>query len=233
MHSKDFMTSANSTKILISGGTDLADELRRGILKTQNTTEIQIGTAGSGVKPALCRNYDLFFIDADSSDEWKEMVRIIPEKSCRLILVSCRPDEYREAFRYHCYDFLYRPELETELQRILQRYFQETEDVILVHRNGIRAEIPISSIRMIEAAGNGVILNTGSRSEYVYGPLKRLIAEHDLMRCFVRISRSQLVAVSCISRIKNGMVLLKDGSRCYISRRFQNAVQSRLAESDR
>lgn len=183
------------------------------------------------MKADLCRNYDLFFIDADGCENWQEAVCAAGEGSCRLVPVSLRADEYREAFRCHCYDFLYRPELETELQRIMQRYFRETEDVIPVHKNGIRTEVPVRSIRMIEAAGNGVILNTADGPKYVYGPLKRLIAEHDLMRCFVRINRSQLVAVSCISRVTAGTVLMKDGSRYYISRRFQNAVQNRLTES--
>ncbi len=221
------MAKRNNTTLLIYGKTDSA-ELQQGIRKTEEELKIQIGTETGGVKHLMYRQYDLYFIDIDRNEDWQEKTCFIPDPHHRLVLIGNSMKEYREAFRYHCYDFLYRRETDAELKRILQRYFREIREVIPVRINGRKTEIPVTCIKAVEAERNRICLITGRGCLYRRGTLKKLAADYGLMRRFVRINRSQLIAVSEVETVKGSTVWMKDGSRYYISRRFLSAAKSRL-----
>jgi two-component system LytT family response regulator len=108
-------------------------------------------------------------------------------------------------------------------------------DRLVVKSNGTTRFVRASDIDWIEAAGVYVNLHVSGKEWLYRAALTELVAKLDAMR-FVRIHRSAVVNIESIERLEAAShgefeAVLKDGSRCRVSRGYRAQLEKRLGQS--
>jgi two-component system LytT family response regulator len=108
-------------------------------------------------------------------------------------------------------------------------------DRLVVKAHGATRFIRASDIDWIEAAGVYVNLHVGGKEWLYRAALSELAGKLDAMR-FVRIHRSAVVNIESIERLEAAShgefeAILKDGSRCRVSRGYRAQLEKRLGQS--
>jgi two-component system LytT family response regulator len=108
-------------------------------------------------------------------------------------------------------------------------------DRLVVKSGGTTRFLRASDIDWIEAAGVYVNLHAGGKDWLYRAALSELASKLDPIR-FVRIHRSAVVNIESIDRLEPAShgefeVVLKDGSRCRVSRGYRAHLEKRLGQS--
>ncbi|GLH74684.1 DNA-binding response regulator [Geothrix limicola] len=167
------------------------------------------------------------------------------------IIFSTAFDQYAmHAFEAAAVDYLLKPYDGDRLKRALDRAFTlhagvdgtpmnrlmgqlaltPLERLLVEGEKGLEA-LPLRAILRLEAEGKGVRLHTDRGIFEVRRALKDLEARLPGHR-FVRVHRSSLVALDAVLRLEpwdhgDGLLILKDGSHCVLSRTYRAAFLER------
>ena len=201
---------------------------------------------------------DLVFLDVQmpEMDGFEVLAALPTDRMPRVIFVTAYDEHAIRAFEVHALDYLLKPFDRDRFAAALARARAETkrdraagsnglrglrEDLIghgandrLVARAGGRVLfIPAEEIERVEAAGNYVKLH-GPKETYLLRESMAAIEQRLAPERFVRLSRSTIVnagRIRAIERAEHGDsgVVLDDGTRLRLSRRFREAVEARLA----
>ncbi len=167
------------------------------------------------------------------------------------IIFSTAYDQYAlEAFEASAVDYLLKPYDEERLRRALDRAYSwhgagqgadlraladrvarlPLERMLVEGERGLEA-LPLRNILCLEADGKRVRLRTDKGDFEVRRALKDLEIRLPIQR-FVRVHRSTLVALDAVLRLEpwdhgDGLLILKDGSHCVLSRTYRAAFLER------
>jgi two-component system LytT family response regulator len=105
---------------------------------------------------------------------------------------------------------------------------------LVVKSRGTTRFLRAADIDWIEAAGVYVNLHAGGKDWMYRAALGELAGKLDPMR-FVRVHRSAVVNIESIDRLEPAShgefeVVLKDGSRCRVSRGYRAHLEKRLGQ---
>lgn len=167
------------------------------------------------------------------------------------IIFSTAYDQYAlEAFEASAVDYLLKPYDEERLRRALDRALslhgagqgaglralvgrvaeRPLERLLVEGERGLEA-LPLRSLLCLEADGKVVRLRTDKGTFEQRRALKDLEARLPPQR-FVRVHRSAIVALDAVLRLEpwdhgDGLLILKDGSHCVLSRTYRAAFLER------
>jgi len=213
-----------------------------------------IGEAADGLE-AVARvrslNPDLLILDIQMPgltgfEVLEALVAPLPQ-----IIFSTAYDQYAlAAFEAHAVDYLLKPYDEERFRRALDRAFSlhgagkggdlkalvgrvaqlPLERLLVEGERGLEA-LSLRSVLCLEADGKLVRLRTDKGDFDVRRALKDLEARLPAQR-FVRVHRSAIVALDAVLRLEawdhgDGLLILKDGSHCVLSRTYRAAFLER------
>lgn len=166
------------------------------------------------------------------------------------VIFSTAFDQYAlDAFEAAAVDYLLKPYDEARLRRALDRAFgfragkgselqalvsriaqAPLERLLVEGEKGLEA-LPLRAILRLEAEGKLVRLHTEHGAFELRRALKDLEGRLPVHR-FVRVHRSTLVALEAVVRLEpwdhgDGLLILKDGSHCVLSRTYRAAFLER------
>jgi two-component system, LytTR family, response regulator len=209
--------------------------------------EIEIvGECGSGVEAlAEIRNSrpDLVFLDVEmpECDGFDVLEMLGGDLPPAVVFVTAYDKYALRAFEAGALDYLLKPfdnarfelALDRAKERILQgRRSPRTREQLAVKSAGQLTFLKISEIDWIEAADYYSCLHVGTKSHLLRRSMAELDQELD-QSAFCRIHRSTIVKLDRVRGLKlneNGDydVLLHNGTRLRLSRRYRKQLQSRL-----
>jgi len=246
---------AHSRKIraLIVDDEPLARSNLAVLLRVDPEIEV-IGECGSGVEAAdTMRNAkpDLLFLDVQMPEcDGFDTLEIVGTDLPPAIVFVTAYDQYAiRAFEAGALDYLLKPfddarfkrALDRAKTRILQYWSQpqtqgrSTNDHLAIKNAGSISFLKLSEIDWIEAADYYACLHVGPRSHLLRRSMTEL--ERELPpTAFCRIHRSSIVNLDQVRGLKLDAdgeyeVLLLDGTKLPLSRRYRKQLQSRLGPS--
>jgi two-component system, LytTR family, response regulator len=186
---------------------------------------------------------DLVFLDVempecDGFDVLEMLGRDLP---CAVIFVTAYDKYALRAFDAGALDYLLKPFDDARFERALARAKEKiahgrnlprTSELIAVKSAGQISFLKISEIDWIEASDYYSCLHVGAKSHLLRRSMLELDQELD-QTAFCRIHRSTIVQLDRVRSLKlneNGEydVLLNNGTRLRLSRRYRKELQSRL-----
>ena len=215
------------------------------LLRRDPQTEI-VGECSSGTEAlAEIRRVkpDLIFLDVqmpecDGFDVLEQLGMALPP----VIVFVTAYDQYAlRAFEAGALDYLLKPfdddRFELALARAKERIAQSKEfpkkpEILVIKGTGQVSLIRISEIDWIEAADYYACLHVGSKTHLLRRRMSEL--EHDLdPSAFCRIHRSTIVNLHRVQRLELNRdgeygVLLENGAKLRLSRRYRKQLHSRL-----
>ena len=218
------------------------------LLRRHPEVEI-VGECGSGVE-ALARireaKPDLVFLDVQmpECDGFDILEMLGGSEACAIIFVTAYDAYALRAFEVGALDYLLKPFDDARFERMFERAKKriainasapQTAKVFAVKTTGQINFVRMSEIDWIEAADYYASLHVGARTHLLRRSMAEL--EQDLEKTvFCRIHRSTIVRMDRVQSLKLNEsgeydVLLKDGRRLRMSRRYRKALQARLANS--
>jgi two-component system, LytTR family, response regulator len=190
---------------------------------------------------------DLVFLDVempecDGFDVLEMLGRDLP---LAVVFVTAYDKYALRAFDAGALDYLLKPFDDARFERALDRAKEKiaqgrssprTGEFIAVKSTGQVSFLKISEIDWIEASDYYSCLHVGAKSHLLRRSMLELDQELD-QSAFCRIHRSTIVQLDRVRGLKlneNGEydVLLNDGTRLRLSRRYRKELQSRLSLSD-
>lgn len=120
---------------------------------------------------------------------------------------------------------------EGSLKALMQRLAQAPLERLLVRGEAGLEALPLRAVLRLESEGKLVRIYTERGPFELRRPLRDLEARLPVHR-FVRVHRSTLVAVDAVLRLEpwdhgDGLLILKDGSHCVLSRTYRAAFLAR------
>ncbi len=201
---------------------------------------------------------DLVFLDVQmpEMDGFEVLAALPADRLPRVIFVTAYDEHAIRAFEVHALDYLLKPFDRARFTAALARARAETrrdqaqgsdglrglrndlagraiDDRLVARAGGRVLFIPCAEIERVEAAGNYVKLHVASHTHLLRETLaaieRRLVPGR-----FVRISRSTIVNADRIRAIDSAasgdsVLILADGKKLKLSRRFRDGVEARLA----
>ena len=205
-----------------------------------------IGECGSGVEAVTeIRNTkpDLVFLDVQmpECDGFDVLEMLGNDLSPAVVFVTAYDQYALRAFEAGALDYLLKPFDNARFERTLDRAKQRIAlarnvprpvERIAVKSAGQVSFLRVAEIDWIEAADYYSCLHVGTRSHLLRRSMADLEQELD-QNIFCRIHRSTIVNLDCVRGLKldeNGEyeVLLDNGSRLRLSRRYRTQLQSRM-----
>lgn len=190
---------------------------------------------------------DLVLLDVQlpGADGLTVLERLPPEQRPAVIFVTAHDRYAVPAFTHEAVDYLLKPvdpeRFRTALARARRRLARREAGAprgaplarLLVRERGRAFFVRVDEVDWFEAAGNYVRLHVGRATHRVRVPLARLEARLD-RRAFRRISRSHIVRIDGIRELQpwfhgDGVVILTNGARLRLSRRFRDRVYEAMA----
>jgi two-component system LytT family response regulator len=205
-----------------------------------------VGECGSGME-ALTKirsaKPDLVFLDVEmpECDGFDVLEMLGGELPPTVVFVTAYDKYALRAFEAGALDYLLKPFDNARFERVLERAKERiaqgrsaprSRELLVVKSAGQVAFLKISEIDWIEAADYYSCLHVGAKSHLLRRSMAELEQELD-EAVFCRIHRSTIVKLERVRSLKlneNGEydVLLNDGSRLRLSRRYRKQLQSRL-----
>ncbi len=212
--------------------------------------EIEIvGECGSGTEAlSEIRNLkpDLVFLDVEmpECDGFDVLEMLGADLPLAVVFVTAYDKYALRAFEAGALDYLLKPFDDARFERALDRAKERiaqgrsaprTKDSLAVKSAGQISFLKISEIDWIEAADYYSCLHVGARSHLLRRSMSELDEELD-QSVFCRIHRSTIVRLDRVRGLElneNGEydVLLNNGTRLRLSRRYRKQLQSRLGIS--
>ena len=206
-----------------------------------------VGECGSGTEALVeirRSKPDLVFLDVQmpECDGFDVLEMLGAHRSCEIIFVTAYDTYALRAFEVGALDYLLKPFDNARFDRMLERAknrlalgIHETQpaEVLAVKGTGQISFVRVSEIDWIEAADYYASLHVGVRTHLLRRSLSELEEELD-PAAFCRIHRSTIVKIDRIRSLElndSGEydVLLRDGRRLRMSRRYRKTLQSRLS----
>lgn len=206
-----------------------------------------VGECGSGTEALVeirRSKPDLVFLDVQmpECDGFDVFEMLGAHRSCEIIFVTAYDSYALRAFEVGALDYLLKPFDNARFDRMLERAknrlalgIHETQpaEVLAVKGTGQISFVRVSEIDWIEAADYYASLHVGARTHLLRRSLSELEEELD-PAAFCRIHRSTIVKIDRIRSLElndSGEydVLLRDGRRLRMSRRYRKTLQSRLS----
>jgi two-component system LytT family response regulator len=204
------------------------------------------GECGSGLEAVAAirnRKPDLVFLDVQMPEcDGFDVLELLGKDAPPAIVFVTAYDQYAlRAFEAGALDYLLKPfnnaRFELALVRAkeriaLSRNQPRTTDRLAVKSSGQLSFLKISEIDWIEAADYYACLHVGPKTHLLRRSMSEL--EHDLdPAIFCRTHRSTIVNLNRVSAVKLNQdgeydVLLRDGTKVRLSRRYRKQLQSRL-----
>jgi two-component system LytT family response regulator len=235
----------NNIRAVIVDDELLARSNLRILLRLHPEIEI-VCECGSGLEGlAEIRNLkpDLVFLDVEmpECDGFDVLEMLGGDLPPAVVFVTAYDKYALRAFEAGALDYLLKPfdntRFELALDRAMERIVQgssstRTREHLVVKSAGQLTFLKISEIDWIEAADYYSCLHVGARSHLLRRSMAELDEELD-QSAFCRIHRSTIVRLDHVRGLKlseNGEydVLLRDGTRLRLSRRYRKQLQSRL-----
>jgi two-component system LytT family response regulator len=210
--------------------------------------EIEIvGECGSGTE-ALAEirrsEPDLVFLDVQmpECDGFDVLEMLGRRESCEIIFVTAYDTYALRAFEVGALDYLLKPFDDARFEQVLERAKNRIEvnanapraaKVFAVKSHGQISFVRTSEIDWIEAADYYASLHVGTKTHLLRRSMAEL--EQDLdPAMFCRVHRSTIVKIDGVRSLElneNGEydVLLNNGRRLRMSRRYRKSLQSRLS----
>jgi two-component system LytT family response regulator len=213
--------------------------------------EIEIvGECGSGMEAlSEIRNLkpDLVFLDVEMPEcDGFDVIEMLAGRDLPLAIVFVTAyDKYAlRAFEAGALDYLLKPfddaRFDLALVRAIERIAQgrsspRTRESLVVKSAGQVSFLKISEVDWIEAADYYSCLHVGAKSHLVRRSMAELDQELD-QSVFCRIHRSTIVQLDRVRGLKLNEsgeydVVLNDGTRLSVSRRYRGQLQSRLGRT--
>lgn len=243
-------------RVLIVDDEELARERVRTLLEPERDVEI-VGECGNGfeaIRAIEQRHPDLIFLDVQMPriDGFGVLEAVRDRPHLPAVVFVTAYDAYAlKAFEVHAVDYLLKPFDRERFRDALERVRRDRsppEDNRALHamlddarkrlkRFVIRLPdriyfVPIDDVDWLEAAGNYVRLHVGTQSHLLRDTMTHLEESLD-PEVFLRIHRSTIVNVSRIRELQptfggDHLVLLRDGVRLQLSRRYRAALERLL-----
>ena len=190
---------------------------------------------------------DLVFLDVEmpECDGFDVLEMLVGDLPLAVVFVTAYDKYALRAFDAGALDYLLKPFDDARFERALDRAKEKiaqgrssprTSEFIAVKSAGQVSFLKISEIDWIEASDYYSCLHVGAKSHLLRRSMLELDQELD-QSAFCRIHRSTIVQLDRVRGLKlneNGEydVLLNDGTRLRLSRRYRKELQSRLSLSD-
>lgn len=206
-----------------------------------------VGECGSGAEAVTAirsTEPDLVFLDVQmpECDGFDVLELLGAELPTAVIFVTAYDQYALRAFEAGALDYLLKPFDNSRFDRALKRAKEKlahAKDLprkmerLVIKSAGQVSFVKISDIDWIEAADYYACLHTGTRSHLLRRSLSDLEQELD-QNTFCRIHRSVIVNLDRVRGLKlnedgDYAVLLENGSRLRLSRRYRKELQSRLS----
>jgi two-component system LytT family response regulator len=221
----------------------LARRRLRRLLRAERDVEV-VGECGDGhsaraTLTTLDPAPDLLLLDVQLPGlDGLDMLEGLPAPRRPAVVFTTAYEEYAaRAFDHQAVDYLLKPigaeRLREALRRVRGRLALPSQQVeyatrLLVSQSGRAVFTRVEEIVWVEARGNYVRLHTGGRFYLMRSALTALERRLD-PRHFRRISRSALVNLDRVQELQplfhgDGVVVMQDGSRLRLSRRFRDRV---------
>jgi two-component system, LytTR family, response regulator len=243
-------------RVLIVDDEDLARERVRSLLQAERDVEIvaECGNGFEAIRAIEEHDPDLVFLDVQMPqiDGFGVLEAVRHRAHLPAVVFVTAYDTYAlKAFEVHAVDYLLKPfdrerfqdavdrvrrdRAKPEGNRALQAMLDDARKRLkrFVIRSPDRIYfVPIDDVDWIEAAGNYVRLHVGAESHLLRDTMNHLDESLDPER-FLRIHRSTIVNVSRIRELQptfggDHLVLIHDGSRLQLSRRYHSALERLL-----
>ena len=217
------------------------------LLRLDPAIEI-VGECGSGVDAvAVIRRTkpDLVFLDVQMPEcDGFDVLELLGQDLPPAVVFVTAHDEYAlRAFEAGALDYLLKPFDNSRFGRALDRAKQKISgsrglprklDRIAIKSSGGIVLLKTSEIEWIEAADYYACLHAGAKTHLLRRSMADL--ERELSPAmFCRIHRSTIVNLDCVQGLKLGEdgeyeVLMENGARLQLSRRYRKQLQVRLME---
>jgi two-component system LytT family response regulator len=184
---------------------------------------------------------DVIFLDVSmpDMDGFEVVERMSAEGDVDVVFVTAHAQFGDRAFDAEASDYLLKPVDVDRFERTLMRIRAgraggtARSERLVISGGGRWRLIPAERVDWIEAAGNYVIVHAGGQSHTLRVPLKTLEARLDPGR-FARLHRSQLVNLDRVAEVQpashgDSMVVLRDGTKLTLSRRYRQRLWAKLA----
>ena len=185
---------------------------------------------------------DLVMLDIQmpECDGFEVLDRLGPDLTAEVVFVTAHDAYALQAFEAGALDYILKPfddeRFDLTLRRVKSRIPRDAaprERRLFVKGTRQCSIVAVREIDWIEAADYYACLHVGSRSHLIRQTIARLEQELD-PRLFCRIHRSTIVNIDRIRRIEANdageyEVLLDDGTRLKLSRRYRRHLHEQLA----
>ena len=214
------------------------------LLRCHSEIEI-VGECGSGreaLRMIRSAKPDLLFLDVQMPEcDGFDVVGMLGNDAPCIIFVTAHDSYALRAFEIGALDYLLKPFDNARFERTLER----AKERIALTKSGERAECPFvikttgqvcfvsaSEIDWIEAADYYVSLHVGQKTHLLRRSMAELEQQLD-ENLFCRIHRSAIVKLDRVRRLEMNEsgeydVLLNDGTKLRLSRRYRKQLQSRM-----
>lgn len=218
------------------------------LLRLHSEIEI-IAECGSG-REALsvirATKPDLIFLDVQMPEcDGFDVVEMLGCDAPCVIFVTAYDRYALRAFDVGALDYLLKPFDNARFERTLERAKgrialgkngQQAKQAFVIKATGQVSFVPVSDIDWIEAADYYVSLHVGAKAHLMRRSMAELERELD-QDTFCRIHRSAIVKLEKVRRLELNEsgeydVLLHNGTRLRLSRRYRKELQSRLGIPD-
>lgn len=229
------------------------EPLARSNLKVllQNDSEIElVGECGSGAEALVAireKSPDLLFLDVQmpECDGFDVLEMLGGHLPAAVVFVTAYDQFALRAFEAGALDYLLKPFDDARFHRALDRAKEKLAhrkhparplDRIVIKETGQVSFVKTSDIDWIEAADYYTCLHVGTKTHLLRRSMSELEQELD-PAIFCRIHRSSIVNISRVEALKVNSegeyeVVLNQGMKLRLSRRYRKQAQLRLGVSD-
>ncbi len=205
-------------------------------------------------------NPDLVFLDIQmpEMDGFAVLNELKREKLPYIIFVTAYDKYAVQAFDVHALDYLLKPVDEERFERAVERarsmmrsdsewtahitaFLQEMDsqkkrylDRIVIKEDGRIFLIHADAVEWIEAKGNYALIHAGKKSHLIREAMSSLESQLNPQQ-FFRIHRSTIVNIDRVRELQSLFhgdcrVILQDGTRLLMSRRFRDKLRNHLSQ---
>lgn len=204
--------------------------------------EVTINEYGSGtefLKDFSKNRSDIYFIDIELGEEEHngyELAKMIREndKSAIIIFLSGHTEYACEAFEVGALRFLTKPLKEEKLREAMNKALlvlkQGRQPSVVIHQKNMQIKILAKDILYIESILRKVYVKMLDGMEYTcYETMNEMEQTLD-SKMFVRVHRSYIVSMYYIDMVTAEAVILNNGKRITIGRKYKEMFRKRYAE---
>lgn len=212
------------------------------VLLARDAAVLVVGECGSAAEALTAVAElapDLVFLDIDmpECDGFALLEQLGPAPSFALVFVTAHHQFALRAFEVGALDYILKPFDDARFARVLARAREQLRVPaatarFLVKHGPLLEVVPFADVDWIEAADYYATLHAGGRAHM----LRRSLAELDVQLAahgFQRIHRSAIVNLARVRALGiredgEAEVVLADGQRLRMSRRYRQAVRARM-----